>query len=145
MTDYSPAPNPFPSEPSPYWCRLRDYAWVISLLWLIELSDNIIFGNNLEQPLSPPSAPAQRRLQSTPAKRKFLGVPTTDSPLSGFGDRAKAESGFGIHWWRNCLREFQFHGSGFVHTLISNQLCGFELPLILNDDKRRLNETAPSR
>jgi membrane associated rhomboid family serine protease len=48
MTDYSPAPNPFPSEPSPYWCRLRDYAWVISFLWLIELSDKIIFGNNLE-------------------------------------------------------------------------------------------------
>ena len=40
---------------------------------------------------------------------------------------------------------FRDQDSGFYLTLIPNQLSGFELPLILNDDKRRLHETAPSR
>ncbi len=48
MTNNSPASDPFPSESSTYWSRLRDFAWVIALLWVIEISDSLIFGNSLQ-------------------------------------------------------------------------------------------------
>ncbi|YCM46254.1 rhomboid family intramembrane serine protease [Verrucomicrobiaceae bacterium 227] len=42
------APDPF-QKPETYWQRLSQYAWIIAGLWLIEISDRILFGGNLEQ------------------------------------------------------------------------------------------------
>ena len=67
---------------------------------------------------------------------------TTDSPLP-FPDSGIVL--MSIQGEASPDSNFRDQDSGFYLTLIPNQLSGFELPLILNDDKRRLHETAPSR
>lgn len=48
MNDYSPERDPFPNQPTTYWGRLRDYAWIVGALWIIEICDTLLFGSNLE-------------------------------------------------------------------------------------------------
>jgi membrane associated rhomboid family serine protease len=36
-------------SPTSYWQRLSQYAWIIAGLWIIELTDRLLFGGHLEQ------------------------------------------------------------------------------------------------
>jgi len=36
-------------KPTTYWERLTQYAWIIAGLWIIEISDRLLFGGHLEQ------------------------------------------------------------------------------------------------
>lgn len=36
-------------NPASYWRRLSQYAWIIAGLWIIEISDRLLFGGHLEQ------------------------------------------------------------------------------------------------
>ena len=48
MSDFEIDPEPL-QKPSSYWQRLTQYAWFIAGLWIIEISDRLLFGNRLEQ------------------------------------------------------------------------------------------------